>query len=178
MITLNIIPEDLKNEIKLNDHFKFYKKTIGLILFTSILFSAILFSAKIILATQQSSTDQQNTIATKNTENYSKQVNEINIQLKEIKNIQKNDTDWTDFFIKIGEYTGNEIKISRLYASKTDNSLRITGVAKTRDNLLTFKNNLEKSKYFSNINLPISSLLEKENINFEISATITNYDFK
>ncbi|HAM88990.1 MAG: hypothetical protein US83_C0002G0090 [Candidatus Falkowbacteria bacterium GW2011_GWC2_38_22] len=178
MITLNIIPDELKNEIKLNDHYVFYKKVMSLILFMAIFFSAVLLTAKIILATQQSDTDQQNTIITKSSENYSKQINEINIQLKEIKSIQNNDINWTDFFLSMNDFIGNEIKISRLYAGKNDNSLRISGIAKSRNDLLAFKEKLEKSEKFSNINLPISSLLEKENINFEISATITSYDFK
>lgn len=177
MITLNIIPDELKNEIKLNDHYIFYKKMVSLVLIMTVLFSVVLLSAKIILATQKSDTNQQNTIASKNTENYSKQINEINKQLKEIKNIQKNDTNWTGFFLRMGDLVGSDIKILRLYAGKNDNSLRISGIAKTRNDLLSFKDKLEKSNYFSNINLPISSLLEKENINFEINTTITNYDF-
>lgn len=178
MITLNIIPDELKNEIRLNEHYLFYKKIMGSLLLMTILFSIALFSAKIILAAQQSDTDQQNTIVTKNTENYSKQINEINIQIKEIKNIQKNDVNWTDFFLRLGDFVGNEIKITRLYANKSDNMLKINGLAKTRDDLLALKSALEKSGYFSNINLPISSLLERDNINFEINTTITNYDFK
>ncbi len=49
--------------------------------------------------------------------------------------------------------------------------------ANTRNDLLVFKKLLEDSHIFSDINLPFSSLLEKNDINFEIKAKILSYEF-
>jgi len=56
----------------------------------------------------------------------------------------------------------------------TDQELNIKGVAQNRDILIDFQNNLEELSYFNDINVPISSLLQKENINFEITGQLTD----
>lgn len=176
MITLNIIPNELKNEIRLKKNYKQLNKLAFMLLAMAIFFSALLEFSKFFLSAQKIS--EENLSAGKNTENYTKQVNEINAQLKEIKNIQKNNIYWTGFLLRLTNYIGNGIQISQIAISKTDNSLKLAGMAKTRADLLALKDILEKSASFTEINLPISSLLEKENIAFQINTNITNYEQK
>jgi hypothetical protein len=45
-------------------------------------------------------------------------------------------------------------------------------MANNRDNLIQFKDNLEKESCFSEINLPLSNLVEKENVEFQIDFNI------
>jgi len=44
----------------------------------------------------------------------------------------------------------------------------LSGAADTRDNLLAFKDNLEKEGCFSNVDLPLSNLVDKTDVSFRI----------
>jgi len=177
MIFLNVIPEELKKEIKLNDYYAFYKKIGAAILLMLLFFAGALNSAKIILSQQSASTGEEAATASKNNEDHFKQITEINIQLSEIKNIQKDNLSWTNFLLGFAGLCGDGIKISQLNADQKENTIRLSGTAALRSDLLGLKESLEKSGNFSDIKLPISSLLEKENINFEINANISRYEF-
>jgi Tfp pilus assembly protein PilN len=52
------------------------------------------------------------------------------------------------------------------------NKISITGWAKSRDELLLFKNNLENSELFNGVNIPLENLLQKDNVDFNIKASI------
>jgi hypothetical protein len=49
---------------------------------------------------------------------------------------------------------------------------KISGLADSRENFLIFKDSLEFSKIFIKINYPLTSILQKQNIEFEISAEL------
>ena len=56
----------------------------------------------------------------------------------------------------------------------------ITGFAPTREDLLLFKQNMEKDSYFKAVNFPIENWVESVNIIFSLSFKIINpcvYDF-
>lgn len=68
----------------------------------------------------------------------------------------------------------NEVKPAGITITGTKMDLEIgritiSGVSNTRKTLIEFKENLEASDYFSKISLPISSLVQEENLNFDIN---------
>jgi len=54
----------------------------------------------------------------------------------------------------------------------SDYSVLLTGKAKSRDDLITFKENLEKEECFSNVNLPLSNLVAQKDVEFQIDFSI------
>lgn len=62
--------------------------------------------------------------------------------------------------------------ISLVSISFEDVLLQVSGRADTRDHLLMFQEKFQKSECFSDVSLPLSQLAKKEEIDFEISASI------
>ncbi|MCK4540166.1 hypothetical protein KAU09_03365 [Candidatus Parcubacteria bacterium] len=178
MINLNILPKKIKNDIKLIIFDKFIKKITGIIFLFIIIFSGILFAAKFYLHLYFEETIEKNASTSKSTEDYLKKVKEINNKIDYITKIQNNNIDWTNTILHISKAINNNIKINKININKSDNTLSLSGNAKTRDSLLLLKNSFEKYENFSEIKIPIKNLLEKNDIDFEITTTINSYEFK
>jgi hypothetical protein len=178
MLKLNIIPQSTKNEIKLNNIY-FSLKNLLYILVVIIIFYAIIFLiGGLLLQIQFVKTVSETTIISQNKENASLSVIDLNNQINSISSMQGDSVRWTGLFKFISDNTKNDIKYNQINISKNNNTLYLHGLAGTRDGLMNLKAALEKSNYFSSIDFPIQNLLEKNNINFEITCKFASYDFK
>lgn len=177
MMIINILPDSIKKEVKLNlinlkikNLFLFFTVTtclcgmlyLGGLLFARINYYNIIHSSNLLL---------------KSTETNTVKVKEINSQMLAIEKIQNEFTSWSDLLKYFSANLSGNIKINQLRGDKISKQLIITGTAKTRDDLLALKNQLESAPYLTKIDFPIKNLLEKENINFEITAEFLNYEF-
>jgi len=122
-------------------------------------------------------------------------------QLKQATYIQKNQKYWTyalDNFsqivpqgVKISSFSieqyvvapGNKSKTKPVKENTNDKSyyddkyqVSITGIAKKRENLLTFEGNLKNSELFTGLVTSDSNYTKKENVDFKYSAFIKKED--
>lgn len=171
MLLLNIIPNELKKEIE----FHSLSKSIKIILYSvsfSVLFYAIaLYGCYFYLKSYFSDISGQNVIITKNTDNYNKQIKDINKQIKSIEDIQKENIVWTDIIKNLFNNLPADIKLHKAGFDK-NGSITIAGVAGSREGLIALRKYFENSSDFSIISFPIQNLVEKQNINFEINLQI------
>jgi hypothetical protein len=177
MLTLNIISQELKREIKLKSVYQLIKIVFSILIIVISIYTIILLLGKLALQIHFVETIDETTLVTKSTENYSKKVRDINNQLNSIDNIQNETTTWSYLLEYFAQNVNDNIKFSQIKINKRDKTIYLSGFAKTRDNLLSLKKTLEDSNYFSNINFPIQNLLKKNNINFTISAQLITYEF-
>jgi len=70
------------------------------------------------------------------------------------------------------------IDIATFSVNKKEKIFNIRGEAKNREDLLTFKEKLEEIPYISEIIIPLQSLFQKENISFDINASIESYELE
>ena len=78
------------------------------------------------------------------------------------------------YFQKILTKKSSSITISSLVWSKApngSNALRVGGVAKSRQALLTFQSDLNNSNEWSSVDFPVGAIAKESNIPFEISLT-------
>jgi Tfp pilus assembly protein PilN len=176
MLSLNLVSDELKKEIKLRHIYKLIKKIGYTFIITTIVISAVLTAAKIILKKNYIKIVEQTSLVNISKQSYASRVKEINLRLNAISEIQNNYISWADLLKYLSEKTPGKITLSFIKINKDNATLKIGGEAKTREDLLIFKENLENSKVFSDINLPLENILEKENISFEISAKINFKD--
>ncbi len=178
MITLNILPPEKKKEIKLWYLYKNLKTAmLLLIIYISIVAMLILF-AKLFLQINFVNLSQDVNTLINNNQNSNKKIGEIKAKINNITKIQKENVKCSNVLKDIVNKTNDNIKFSKISLNVNENKLVLAGHAKTRDDLLNFKKQLEKSNNYSNIDLPINNILEKENINFNIQLKIESYDFQ
>jgi hypothetical protein len=165
MIKLNIIPDKIKKEIKLNFLYNVAKKTLYiLIIFFSIFGIALMISEYILLSTLAKEINGTSLNFKNSANSIQNKVNEINNKLVLLENIQKDFTRWSLLYNFISKETPDKLVFSRIEINKKVPSIIFKGTSDTRDNLLVFKKLLEDSLIFENIDFPIQNLLQKENI--------------
>ncbi len=138
----------------------------------TIVIAIILLSAKIILQLKFNQIVTQTTLVTKNNQGYNNQVREINNKLNFVATIQDDFVPWSNLLKNLAEMTPADINFYYLKINGEEQSIKIKGKAKLRNSLLNFKNGMENSPAFKNIDFPIKNILEKENIDFEINSKI------
>lgn len=79
---------------------------------------------------------------------------------------------WSPMLLKFLNTVPTGININELVGNSLDLELRIKGIATTRDNLLEFQETLKNEPLFTEVNAPLSNIVTKEDVPFEIVATI------
>ncbi len=176
MITLNLLPPQKKEEIRLIQLYVVIKNLIIIILFFTIIIAIVLLFTKMTLQNYFNKIVGQTTLTTKYSRLFNQDIKIFNKQLAEVDNIQKNHIIWTKFFIEFSKIVPAETTIYDLNIN--EDKILISGFSKSRARLLEFKNNLENSPLFSEITVPLENLLKKENLNFDIKANLKLEELK
>ena len=177
MITLNIISPELKKEIKLKNIYLILKVEIFFAMIFIIFYLVAIISSKYILKSYLTEISLKNNTTNEATNETIETVDNINKKLVEVAKIQTENINWLNLLEIISNNTESDVKYNKI-TMDTKNGLTLSGISKTREGLIKIKNFLENAPYLSDVNFPISNLLEKKDINFNITAKFKTYDFK
>ena len=177
MLKLNIISQELKKEIKLITLYKLLRR-LSFFVFSLLLIYAFAFqSSKMILQKFSLDTVNRENANLKNSEEYIQKIKAINEKIDKVATVQKDAILWTKLITAIGNKVSDDIAINQIAVDKKIDNFTISGVSKTRDSLLALKSTLDETGYFEEINLPITTLLKKDNIAFTINVKFIKYEF-
>lgn len=175
-IKLNLIPPGKREEIEKAKKFRKTLKWELELLFIFAVFLAMLFSISYILqinltmAENNAGLNGQDVESIKEISRFDSEIRKINIKMSEILKIQSGHLYWTNFFEKLNEAVPFEVAVNGIV---TDNyGAKVSGRARDRDVLIAFKESLEKSDCFEGVDLPLSNLVAKENIDFTLNLSI------
>ncbi len=118
--------------------------------------------------------DEKLFFESKNISSLEELIKQLNSQLNTAAKVQEDYIKWSDKIVAITGLVPDGVSLSDLQLVTSDKEINITGVAKTRDNLLQLQSNLNNHEFFTNVTTPISSLIQKENITFKITATLSD----
>jgi len=172
MLTLNLISQQLKQQIKLRRTYSMIKKLSCFFLILIVIYSFTLLFAEYLMQQKFNEIVNQTTQITKNSQSYNNKVKKINSQLIFIDKIQENLLKFSCLLDKVNKANGNKVTFQVISVSKETGKLIIKGNALTRDDLILFKKNLESLNLIAEVNLPLNNLLSKENVDFEIEAKL------
>src|SRR3989338_8766534 len=176
MITINLIPTNKKEEIRLSEVDIVIKNLIISLLLFIITVAIILLVSKMILQNTFNRIVADTTLTTRYGNIFSNDIKIFNQRLRAVEKIQKKYIPWTNFIFSFVNLVPEDISIATLNLEaeakneEDNNTVTISGTAKTREKLLQFKANLENSALFSSIDIPLENLLKKEGVNFNIKA--------
>lgn len=170
-IRLNLIPPQKKEEIRKSKRLATtIKSEVVLFMILTVFFSVLIsyryilsinLMGETILNAEVEKADQFEKI-----KNYGDQFSRANDSIKQIASIDQAQLYWSRIFVKLSQLISTGIEIDSF--STNDFSVTLAGTADTRDNLITFKDDLEKEKCFSGVDLPLSNLVDKTNVDFQI----------
>jgi len=169
--TVNLLPPNWE------DHYKKKARdielwtlslTASLVIWASFIGLALVFVA---LGIRENTFEKQiNNIDNADTTIY-QQIEQVNNFSNNALEIVNNNVLPQEIINQIYEAKLDGIEIKNYSVNFLDGSIKISGIANSRDNLVNFKNNLLNNENFENVNIPIDVLLKDFNINFEISFT-------
>jgi len=175
-IKLNLIPPQKKEEIIRANHFRLFLKwgveLFGIFVIFIIMLMSIYYILNINLRLAKDSylVSTNNNEQYKEIEKYESEINSVNGNIAQIEKLQNGQINWSKFFQKFNEHFSNEIEVKGL--ATRNFSIALIGGAKTRDSLISFKDSLAADSCFSEVNLPLSNLVSKEDIAFQIDFKI------
>ena len=174
-ININIIPDYKKEEIAEADRLKVVLRLGMIILFVFLLFIAYLFGLKKILdlnleAVALSQSVEGDRGQYDKIKKFDQDFTDANSSSDQIMSLKKDQLYWSGLFVLLNGKVPSGVEITEL--TNKDYSISLTGKADNRDSLISFKDNLDKEECFSDINLPLSDLVEKDNIIFQIDFQI------
>jgi Tfp pilus assembly protein PilN len=174
MINLNLISAEQRYRLEqVRQRFVCEKLFLFLLLLLFIIGLGLGFSKYLLLSNFQ---DLVSYNANEKFGGLSKEIIEFNNKLKLINKIQ---TDFSPvaqklaFFVKI---VPENIFITNFKMEKKDSFwlVLINGRAKSRDDLMVFQANLNQSNGFSEVEFPLSNLLQKKDLDFQFTAKLVD----
>src|SRR3989344_4822341 len=175
MIILNLLSPIKKQELRLAQLYITIKNLIILILLFTIIIAVILLLSKMVVQNNFNRIVDQTTLTTKYGQIFNRDIKIFNSHLSAVEKIQKEYISWTDFLISFNQLIPDNVSLYTLNINKNNKDgikIYITGIAKTRDDLLKLKDNLEKNEMFSEVAIPLENLLKKNDISFNIKSNI------
>lgn len=174
-IYLDLLPKERKQELKRKKNFRKILRQEFLFSIPFFVCIVILFNIYYLLSLQHAtSITAQSQVKTQDKyqvlstyEEKFKQANDANAALLKI---QTGHLYWSNIFNKLDNSIPEGIIITDF--STKDYLILLTGKARDRNILLGFKNNLESAECFSSVNVPLSNLVVKENIEFQIDFSV------
>jgi Tfp pilus assembly protein PilN len=175
-IYLDLLPKQKKEEIKRK---KLFRKILGeeaLFLLPVVVFIFILLNIYYVLTVERDTnmavrSTQQSQGKYQQLSTYEARFKEVNAVDKALGQIQSGHLRWSDFFQQLSGITPDNVYITNL--STRDYAVFIAGKAKTRDDLLNFKSQLEAASCFQNVDVPLSNLVVKNDVDFQIDLVVT-----
>jgi hypothetical protein len=175
-IYLNLLPQERKNEMARKKRFGMIVRDEILFLLPLLVFILILADTYYVMNLQRNSaavefTLQQSQGQYQELSMFDRKFREANGTVASLLKFQTGHLHWMRFLENLSGAAPDGISISDL--SSKNFQIFLIGKAKTRDNLLKFKENIQNSDCFHDVNVPLSDLVVKENADFQIDFYVS-----
>ncbi len=174
-IKINLIPRAKKEAIAKNKKLKLVIKleiiiSLALVSFFMVLMSFQYISNLNLNVYLNEQKKNENLTQYSKINQYDINFKQANLKIENVIAIEKQQLYWSKMFTQLSTIIFPGITIDNL--STEDFKVTMQGEADTRDELIIFKDKLDKNSCFFDVSLPLSNLVNKNNINFKISFQI------
>jgi hypothetical protein len=171
MLEINILPQELKSELRLSKLYNTIKKMVLLVVLMTLFISILIIFGRILLKVQTNIFSNSSSISGADAIT-DKKIYDIEKEVEYAKKIQSENVNWPRTIENFVNNVNSDISITQFKIDKDSSQMSISGIAKTREGLLSFKKNLETNLNYSNLEFPIKDLSQKQNINFDLKMNI------
>lgn len=171
-LRLNLMDDNKKKRIVKAIQFEFIENILQILLISISFTAMVLLLGKYLITNYFSEIASSNISTNFSYNNDLKDIGSINKTLKEINNLQKEYLEVTPLMLYLSSTTPEGITFNTININYKTKSITMSGKANTRDNFLQFQDILKNSEYINEPTFPISDLTKKENIVFNITASL------
>jgi type IV pilus assembly protein PilN len=174
-IYIDLLPEERKNEIKRKKLFRLIVKQEVLFLFPLLVLIVIMLDIYWVLGIQKNSmietgSLEQNQGKYKELSEYEDKFKEINTATAILNKLQQSHLSWSNLIEVITKSTPDGIYLTD-FANK-DYQILLTGKARNRESLIAYKEALIASGCADNVNVPLSNLVNKTDVDFQLDFMV------
>jgi len=170
MLSLNLVSQKLKEEIKLRHIYKLLLRVNFVLVIATIFIAIIILVAKIILQNNFNKVVAETTLITKDSQGRNFKIREINAHLNQVASIQSDFIPWSFVLEEIAGCVDDDIVFYFLKLDRDTKLIELRGRAGARQSLLVLKEGMQESEMISDIDFPLKNILEKSDIDFIIKA--------
>lgn len=172
-IALNLLPPEKKKSIRNLYLILYLRIVIEILLIYSLLVTLPLLASRYYLNNNFRDIQEKTTSFSPEYIKINQEIKAVTQKLKNIDLIQDNFLAWTPYLIDVFKATPTStIFLKKVEFNKENKMIVIQGWAKTREDLLDYKTVLEKLSFMNNLQIPVSSLMAKENIDFLLTPDL------
>jgi len=180
-IYLDLLPEERKEEIKKRKTFYMIIRKELRFFMPIVVFVAFLLAVNWNIKVQLEGLEkiyllEQSQEEYKELQKYEDKFSDVNFRTSSISKFQDGHLYWSNVFYQLSELTPEGIYVSGIVTK--DYTVSLAGKARTRDNLLTFQEKIGSSNCFENLNTPLSNLVSREDVDFQIDFEVKTNCFK
>jgi len=174
-IKINLIPQNKKDKLKNRSNISFILKVGAYLTTVIVIFFIFLLIINKIMNLQLAAVENDfKTTADQSkieqVKKFDSEFNRINKDNSAALKIFSDELYWSQVLHELSFMTPEGVELSNV--SSKDYALFISGISINRDKLIEFRDSLSSSQCFSDINLPLSNLIIKENISFQIDLIV------
>lgn len=174
-IYLDLLPEARKRMLRRKKNFRIILEQGFLLFFPLLVFIAVLVNVFFLLSLKKNSIiqdqNQQNAQAQyQELDGYENTIKDMNKRVDEVSKVSDAHLVWSQALMRLESAVPQGVTISDL--STKDYQIFIVGKSATRELLINFKENIQADDCFDQPNVPLSNLVTKENIEFQMDFSI------
>ena len=172
MISLNLLSPEKKQEISRQMIFVSLQQIISWALVAICSAGIVLLIAQMIMQNSFDQAVRQGALVTQEYGALNQRVHLANQKIDFLSGVQNKFIIWSPRLAALSSLVPQGIELYAMNINNASRDVQITGHAKTRDDLLLYKQNLEQSSVVRSIELPIENILESKDINFNIKGKL------
>ncbi len=172
MIVLNLLPEGYKTVVRVERVNLSVRTHLMTFLIILILASTPLFWARIYLSKKYEALNAQQQELLRNTQNFNNEVQVINERIDNLARVQDSFKVITEPLGAITKAIPRSVMITSMVFDTKNKAVALHGVARNRDELLALQEHLKTLLGINKVDIPLSDLLENENIVFTLQVTL------
>lgn len=174
-LRLNLLSPHKREKLKSLVRFLFIKKLLEMGIFTVALLAITHLLGWLMLTQTVNDLASSSLLVNRDFTHYNQEIKKINTTFKQLTLAAQEFIPLTPKILDIANTLPPDIQLSSISIDRATNSLVISGTAKTRNALLNYSKELGTIAWIDTVSAPRSQLLQKENISFEIRATLKNF---
>lgn len=171
--TLNLLPPERRHQFEQLLLFSALRRMLIIIGVTIAVASVALAGAKFLLSRELQRQHNATILAQERVTaigggSLDQQIRQFNVQLSTVSNLQKEAQPWTQMLHDFFGTVPAGIRLTQIDIDGKQKTITVRGMADLRDDLLAWQQRIAASQRFQNPTTPISNLLQREHIAFEL----------
>jgi len=172
MIKLNLISPAQQEYLKAKAIYVSVENVLGWLVVVAMMMAIILipFNDKLSILNEQLTYEKNRAVA--ENQLLTDKIRDLKNRIEVLDLLQNNNYAWTNLLTELAKLAPTDISIIQFNANLTKRQFSLQGFARARDNFLEFKEKLGQAATLADLQSPLTDILKKEEVTFEIKGSL------